>query len=446
MKRLAFVLMFATGLNAMAQEDLSDYDKIQNWRINDYRGMNVFEAPKNDVEYDGIKVRVGGDFAMQFQSINQSNLWNRDSNLANSAGVPELSNLGSNFNLPTANLNLDAQFADGLRMHLRTYLSSRHHPEAWVKGGYIQVDKLDFIQEGLASGLMEMLTIKVGLDEINYGDAHFRRSDNARAFFNPFVGNYLMDGFTTEAFGEILFRKAGIIALAGVSNGNLNQRTVVGDNENMPSPYFKLGYDDQITDDLRLRVTGSGYLSPGYDNGTWLYNGDRAGSRYYNVIGTVAEGSSNFGGRFNPRFRKYNSFMGSVFTKFKGLEFFGFYETVMGEAGEGIAAGAFNQMAAELIYRIGEKEKFYLAGRYNLVQGIRNEAYTTDIGGVQVNVPEADPQEIQRINFGGGWFLTKNIMTKVEYVDQRYIGSGWEGSQFQGADFSGIVVEAAISF
>ncbi len=260
--------MFATGFNAMAQEELSDYDKIQYWRINDSRGMNVFEAPKNDVEYTGMKVRVGGDFALQFQGLQQTNLWDRDSNLAKAAGVPELANLGYNFNLPTANLNLDAQFADGLRMHLRTYLASRHHTEAWVKGGYIQIDKLDFIQEGLASGLMEMLTIKVGLDEINYGDAHFRRSDNARAFFNPFVGNSLMDGFTTEAFGEILFRMAGIIALAGISNGNLNQRTIVGDNDYMPSPYFKLDYDEQLTDDFRLRITGSGYISPGNDNGT----------------------------------------------------------------------------------------------------------------------------------------------------------------------------------
>lgn len=441
MKRLAIFLLLANGVNLMAQEQLSEHDKIQNWRINDKRGLNVFEDPKNDVPFDGMKVRVGGDFALQFQSLNQTNLTSRDSAFGGASGVDTLAVLGNNFNLPTANLNLDVQFADGLRMHLRTYLSSRHHPEAWVKGGYIQVDKLDFIKKDFASGLMEMLTIKVGLDEINYGDAHFRRSDNARAFFNPFVGNYIMDAFTTEAFGEILFRKSGIIALAGVSNGNLNQSTNIGIKENMPSPYFKLGFDDQITDDLRLRVTGSGYISPGYDNGTWLYNGDRAGSRYYNVIGTAAAGSSDFGGRFNPRFRKYNAFMGSLFAKYKGLEVFGFYETVMGDQAENLLMGGqFNQIAGDLIYRIGAEEQFYIAGRYNLVRGFSYDANNT------LGTPKADNQEIQRINFGGGWFLTKNIMTKVEYVEQRYIGAAWEGSEFQGAAFSGVVVEAAISF
>ena len=57
-------------------------------------------------------------------------------------------------------------------MHLRTYLSARHHNEAWVKGGYIQIDNLDFISKGLLEGLMNNVRVKVGMDEINYGDSH----------------------------------------------------------------------------------------------------------------------------------------------------------------------------------------------------------------------------------------------------------------------------------
>ena len=92
-------------------------------------------------------------------------------------------------------------------MHLRTYLSSRHHPEPYVKGGYLQIDNLDFIKEGLASDLMKNVTIMFGHMEINYGDAHFRRSDNAQALYNPFVGNYIMDSFTTEVGAEAYYRK-----------------------------------------------------------------------------------------------------------------------------------------------------------------------------------------------------------------------------------------------
>ena len=48
--------------------------------------------------------------------------------------------------------------------------------------------------------------VRVGHMEINYGDAHFRRSDNGNAIYNPFVGNYIMDAFTTEIGGEVYLK------------------------------------------------------------------------------------------------------------------------------------------------------------------------------------------------------------------------------------------------
>src|SRR5690606_28909864 len=96
-------------------------------------GVNVFETSKEDtVDYKGVAIKLGGDFALQFQSLAHENK------------MDSLSKLGSDFNLPTANLNIDVQLQDGVRLHLRTYLSTRHHNESWVKGGYLQIDKLDF--------------------------------------------------------------------------------------------------------------------------------------------------------------------------------------------------------------------------------------------------------------------------------------------------------------
>jgi hypothetical protein len=43
--------------------------------------------------------------------------------------------------------------------------------------------------------LMKYVALKVGHFEINYGDAHFRRTDNGNAMYNPFVGNLIMDAF-----------------------------------------------------------------------------------------------------------------------------------------------------------------------------------------------------------------------------------------------------------
>ncbi|NND94635.1 MAG: hypothetical protein HKN45_07180, partial [Flavobacteriales bacterium] len=266
--------------------------ELQFYRENGKVGLNQFETSKeNTVEFDGVKVRVGGDFAIQMQGLSQSNDLVGDT----------LVELSSNFNLPAANLNLDVQFADGVRMHLRTYLSSRHHEEAWVKGGHLQLDNLDFINEGFLAGVMEIVTLRFGMDQINYGDAHFRRSDNAAAIYNPFVGNYIMDAFTTEPFGEITVQKNGLIGVVGFSNGRLNQSPEPGD-DGLVS-YGKLGFDKQMNDDLRFRITGSWYMSS--DSGTrdYLYAGDRAGARYYRVMNAFNDMRvADFEPRFNPRF------------------------------------------------------------------------------------------------------------------------------------------------
>lgn len=423
-KKILFVLLVAmiTG-SAVAQSQ----SEMQYARPNDKRGVNVFETSKEDtVGYDGVKVRVGGDFALQFQAIDHSN---KDNTLVK---------LGSNFNLPAANLNIDAQLYDGLHMNLKTYLSSRHHNESWVKGGYLQIDKLDFIKEGFLEELMKVATIKVGLDEFSYGDAIHRRSDNARGIFNPFVGNYIMDSFSTEAFGEVTIQSNGFIGLVGLTNGKLNQNVVLNEGaDNKLTFYGKLGYDKQIDDDLRLRLTASVYHNGGKTTGQYLYGGDRAGSRYFNVMADTAGAKTNFDGRFNPGFFQTTAFQVNPFVKFKGLEFFGIYEMVTGKIppalqNSTLGEGEFTQIGAELLYRFGNDENFYVGGRYNKVSG--------------KVAKQADEQEIDRLNVGLGWFMTRNILAKLEYVDQNYTGKGWEGSRFDKGNFKGVMFEAVISF
>lgn len=420
LRNITIIASLTTALFATAQQP-----DMQFYRPNNKQGLNTFEPTKKDtVDFDGVKVRLGGDFAMQFQGLNQSN------------DAENLVDLGNNFNLPTANLNVDVQLHDGLRMHMRTYMSSRHHVEAWIKGGHVQIDKLDFIKPGLLEPLMDFTTVRIGLDELDYGDAHFRRSDNARAIYNPFVGNYIMDAFTTEVFGEVTFQKSGFLGVLGVSNGKLNQNVVVDDNSNnKPSFYGKLGFDKNFGEDFRARLTGSWYINSGTTTGTWLYGGDRAGARYYNVLETTDGDGGNFDGRYNSRFTKISSFQVNPFIKFKGLELFGIYELAQGNAeftNPDDEEGAMTQMAAELIYRFGKKEQFYVAGRYNEVSGKMRESATEDLN-------------ISRINAGAGWYLTNNVLVKLEYMTQDYNGDAW-GGRFAGANFNGVVGEAVISF
>lgn len=413
------VATLSTGA-AFAQDD--EKSDLQYFRENNKNGLNVFETKKLPKgSFDKVRVFVGGDFALQFQSINHSNSLNN------------LVDLGSNINLPSANLNINTQLADGVRLHLRTYLSSRHHNESWVKGGHLQIDRLDFITEGFLDGIMNYTTITVGLDEFNYGDTHFRRSDNARTIFNPFIENFIMDSFTTEAFGEVTVQKSGLLGVFGITNGKLNQSVVVNDaTDNKLSVYGKLGFDKQINEDFRLRITGSGYVNKGVSTGTSLYGGDRAGARYYNVMAQPAPAAKNdFDGRFNPAFKQMTALQLNPFVKFGGLEFFGVLETVSNSEEQG--DGKFTQLAAELLYRFGTTEQFYIGGRYNDVSG-KNKA------------SDAEEINITRMNIGGGWFMTNNIIVKMEYVDQKYKAGYDATSKYNGGEFNGINIEAAISF
>ncbi len=425
---MSIVLLVIIAHGAIAQRN-----SIQYYRLPDQRGINIFETSKADsLTFDDVRVRIGGGFAMQFQGLSQQN---NEGNLAE---------LGTDFNLPTANFNIDAQLADGVRMHMRMYMSARHHNEAWIKGGHMQIDKLDFVKPGFLENVMKYTSIRIGLDEINYGDTHFRRSDNAQALYNPFVENFIMDAFATEAFGEVNIQKSSFLAVLGISNGKLNQSVIkTPTTDNKPSLYGKLGYDNQINPDLRIRLTGSVYTNQGTSTGSNLYGGDRAGSRYYHVLRTVPDADgvaqyADFDGRYNAKFTKLTAFQINPFVKYKGLELFGVYELADGsedilQGGSVVTtAGDFTQLAGEVVYRFGNREQFYLGGRYNTISGKQREDASSDM-------------RIDRYNLAAGWFLTRNILTKVEYVDQEYIGEAWTG-RFAGAAFNGVVLEAVIGF
>ena len=438
--RASMLTMFVAGINFISAQDNSS--SMRDYLAPEKSSRNVFENPKGETPaYDGVKVSVGGDFALQFQALDHETKAPSLGMVTGTVNPNTLQVMGSDFNLPTANLDINAYLAKGVKMHLRTYLSARHHNEAWVKGGYIQVDDLDFIKEGFAANIMKHARVKIGMDEINYGDTHFRRTDNAKAINNPFVGNYIMDSFSTEAFGEAYGFYNNFIGMVGISNGKLNQTAVKGANWNSPSVYAKIGYDKQISQDLRVRLTGSFSQTNGLSTGGYLYSSDRAGSRYYYVLLTQNDlmGMNNYAtGRFNPGFKKMQAFQINPFIKYQGLEFFGVYEYVSGNKASGLTErptdGNFTQLGAELLYRFGGKEQFYVGGRYNDVSGKDDDV--------------SAERKIDRLNLGGGWYMTKNVLAKVEYISQKYNDDAVWGatSALRGGKFNGFMFEATIGF
>ena len=368
-----------------------------------------FEAEKiNKDDFTDVKVHVGGDFAIQLQYLDHE------------APSSELLDIKHNFNLPTANLSLTADLAPGIQLYINNYMSSRHHNEAWVEGGYLTIDNLPFLPA--ADGLMEYLTIRAGVMTPNYGDAHFFRSNNASVLNNPFVGNWIMDAYTTNPGLEVLFRSNGFLALAAVNNGRVNYGRGNDIGEDLVFNW-KLGYDTDVNEDLRIRATVSGYHVGEGHSGSYLWDGDRAGARYYNVMQLADATGDNFrSGRWSPGAgqTEMNSYMANLFVKFHGLEVLGVYESMKGVKGGDDQH--YTQTALQALYRVGS---FYLGTRLN-------------------KVDNNDGSTVSRTNIGGGWNMTNNVLVKLDHVVQKYEGVAHGG--IDGGKFNGLVMEAAISF
>jgi len=449
--QLAAIALLALPMLSVAQEaetkEVITYGKTDFIRPYDKKGIHVFETDKSDLQkkYEGRRIHLGAGFTMQFQSLQHENPGAVNNH---SKGSNHLYPVTPGFMTSQANLFIDVQLMEGITMNLTNYLSSRHHNEFWVKGGYLQIDKFPFKGQ-IWDQLSEVITIKAGHMEINYGDAHFRRPDGGQTMHSPFMEGNIMDAFATEIGAEVYAKKNGWLGMIGVSNGMIKgsvdsaAMNADGTTSKNPSLYFKGGYDKQVTEDVRLRLTGSYYHNSG-SNGSnlTLYSGDRTGSNYQNIMeqGYTADGALKgytamySSGRFNPNFTgKIDAVMINAFAKYKGAEFFGTYELSSGYSKAQTERRNANQYAVEGIYRFGKNENLYGGVKYNVVHA--ELPFGATIEEVSVN----------RFAVAGGWFLSNNILIKAEYVTQKYQDFPSTDFRSQGK-FNGVVLEAAISF
>jgi hypothetical protein len=402
---------------------------IQNLRPSDQRGLNMFEAPKNDgVPYEGFKLTWGAAFTQQFQGLQHEN--KAAPRMVGTVDQNKLMPIANGFNNAVANLALNAQLAKGIRVSMTSYLSTRHHQETWVKDGYALIDASP-IDNPLLNKVMEFTTIRAGHFEINYGDAHFRRTDNGQAMFNPFVGNYIIDAFTTEIGAEVYLRKSGWLAMGGVTGGEIRGQ-VTAPGKRSAAYLGKVGFDKQLSSNLRTRLTGSFYAQDQSASNT-LFTGDRAGSRYYMVVEntTATEKDNAWSGAIRPGFaNSVHSYVVNPFIKYRGVELFGNIETATGKASTEAKNRTMRQYAIDGVYRFYD-DKLYFGGRYNQVAG--------ELSGI------ANDVNVDRYQLGAGWFVTPVLLAKIEYMNQKY--EAFPSADIRsGARIKGFMFEGVIAF
>ena len=410
--------------------------QMQNYRPADSRGINVFESPKESgVAFTGFRISWGAAFRQQFQGLEHKNT--AAPVMAGTTNQNQLIDIGRGFNLADANLNLHMQVADGIRVHLSTYLSSKHHQESWVKDGYALIDKSP-IDNPILNRIMEYTTLKLGHFETNYGDQHFRRSDNGNGMYNPFVGNLLIDAFTTEVGGEVYFRNAmGLLAMVGLNSGTI-QGGVTTPDRRTNAYVGKLGFDNQLTDDLRVRLTSSYYKNDKSPSNT-LLTGDRAGHAYDLVMENTAASltSQAWSGQmrsmgFSNSVRAYSV---NPFVKWQGLEFFGTYDNFKGKSLAEPDWRTWTQYAGEGVYRFLD-EKVYVGARTNTAKGaLLNTATITYPGDVSMD----------RNALTAGWFVTPTLLLKGEYMQQKYYRFPSNDIR-NGGKIQGFVIEGVVAF
>jgi hypothetical protein len=250
--------------------------------------------------------------------------------------------------------------------------------------------------------------------------------------YNPFVGNYIMDAFTTEIGGEVYLKTAGLVAMGAITGGEI-RGTVLTPGQRGPTLIGKLGVDRQVKKDLRMRLTGSMYKANKAMSST-LYGGDRAGSRYYYVVENTAatETAQKDSGLINPGFKnKVTALQMNPFVKFRGLEFFGVVERAEGKALTEVTERIWKQYAADLVYRFLPDETLFVGARYTRAHG-ELAGVTGDVGA-------------NRWQLGGGWFLTPNVLAKVEYVNQKFFGYPTTNIK-NGGKFNGMMLEGVVAF
>lgn len=220
--------------------------------------------------------------------------------------------------------------------------------------------------------------------------------------------------------------------VAGVTTGENKGNIKEGAVDASPAYLGKLGFDRVFGDGMRVRVSGSVYTASSSPSVT-LYGGDRTGSRYWGVMedtATLKAGTAFTNGRVNPGFsNEITAVQINPYVEIGNLEVFGVIERARGKSAAATERREVSQLAGDVVYRLLD-DQVYVGARYNRVTG--DFSNQTDL-------------TVTRRALSAGWFLTRNLLTKAELVQQDYEGFA-DTDIRSGGQFRGIAVEGVIAF
>lgn len=322
------------------------------------------------------------------------------------------------------------------------YLSSRNHPsQTYGNEGYIimtgvpeNLQSLKFLEP-----ILQKVDLKAGHMMIDFGDAGQHRSNNAIVQKNPLIGNFVIDP-NIVSIGMQASSKPGRYGwLLGASNGTTTENWSIGRGFSYNAKLYAYPI-------AGLRTSVSYIASDQSDNPNssgggsqmQMFTGNRSGERYAGVLG----GGQAPGNVFPQAGEKFSAAQFDVtFDNGSPVKLYGHYGMTQDLDINGSAVGTpeekWSYYAADAKYEI--TPALYAAARYS-------SAATSQLAGADSD------GEVNRIQVGGGFWLTKNLLLKVEYVTQKYDGFAVgqivnNGVQaWRNPEFSGVISEVSFSF
>lgn len=323
------------------------------------------------------------------------------------------------------------------------YLSSRNHPSTtYGDEGYMILHGVPENLESLKflTPLLSKVDIKAGQMLLNFGDAIQHRSNNAIVQKNPLVGNFVVDPNIVSIAMEVSNKPGRINWLAGISNGTTTEDWNAGRGFAYHGKLAVYPIQSLRTSISYIRANNSENATKAAGGSAiQMFSGNRSGERYAGILG----GGQAPGGVFPQAGENFMAAQFDVTYEDKNvpLQFYGNFGRTTDKDINGPAAGTpeetWNYYAAQATYNI--TPALYAAARYS---------------GATTSMLNGTPSDgkVNRIQIGGGLWLTKNVLVKVEYVDQKYRGFATgqmvnNGVQaWRNPEFSGVISEVSFAF
>ncbi len=356
----------------------------------------------------------------------------------------ELAKVSPGFQNAFGNLGFTGKFGknEEITVVMDLYLSSRNHPsQTYGNEGYIllrgvpeNLESLKFLKP-----VLDRVDIKAGHMLVDFGDAAEHRSNNAIVQKNPLIGNFVVDPNIVSIGMQVSSKPGRYGWLLGGSNGTTTEDWNVG----RGFAYNAKVYVNPIEG---LRTSVSYIAADQSDNpnksggGSQLqmFTGNRSGERYAGVLG----GGQAPGNVFPQAGEKFSAAQFDVtWDNDSPISLYGHFGQTQDLDINGTLPGTpeekWTYYAGHVKYEI--TPALYAAARYS-------GANTSMLGGANSD------GKVNRIQVGGGFWLTRNLLMKVEYVNQKY--SGFSVGQvvnnniaaWREPSFSGVISEVSFSF